>query len=465
MPCALLVNPWIYDFAAYDLWANPLGLLSLGALLREAGWETRLLDCLDRHHPALGPAAPPERPFHVGKFPAVEVEKPAPLRGIPRRYKRYGLPREIVERELAQAPPPDLILVTSGMTYWYPGVVEIIGLLREAFPRAPLALGGIYATLCPEHARLHCRPDALVAGEAETQLAGLAGRMTGFPLRLPPALERADPGDLADLPRPAWELLRSRRALAIETSRGCPYACSYCASKLLHPRYRRKPPAKVAEEIEWAVSTLGAEDFAFYDDALLFQPGEHFLRIAAEIARRGIRARFHTPNGLFADRITPEVAGAMRAMGVATLRLSLETTNANRLAQWNRRPRLAEFTAAVRALQAVGYSREQIGVYLLCGAPGQTMEEIRESVEFVLALGASPRLAEYSPIPGAPEWERARALTPLPLGEEPLYHNNSVFYRLAGAIDPGALEALKNEITRRLESARATGAASESGAC
>ncbi len=35
----LLLNPWIYDFAAYDLWLKPFGLLRVGALLREWGWE------------------------------------------------------------------------------------------------------------------------------------------------------------------------------------------------------------------------------------------------------------------------------------------------------------------------------------------------------------------------------------------------------------------------------------------
>ena len=49
----LLISPWIYDFAAYDLWSEPLGLLYIAALLREYGYEVSLIDCLDRHHPDL----------------------------------------------------------------------------------------------------------------------------------------------------------------------------------------------------------------------------------------------------------------------------------------------------------------------------------------------------------------------------------------------------------------------------
>ncbi|NUM82309.1 radical SAM protein, partial [bacterium] len=50
-PAILLVNPYLYDFAAYDLWIKPLGLLYLGAVLGENGCDVTLLDALDRHHP------------------------------------------------------------------------------------------------------------------------------------------------------------------------------------------------------------------------------------------------------------------------------------------------------------------------------------------------------------------------------------------------------------------------------
>ena len=47
----LCINPWIYDFAAYNTWIEPLGLLTVAGVLRAAGHEVALIDCLDRHHP------------------------------------------------------------------------------------------------------------------------------------------------------------------------------------------------------------------------------------------------------------------------------------------------------------------------------------------------------------------------------------------------------------------------------
>jgi len=46
----LLINPWIYDFAAYDFWLKPLGLLYLGGLLRANHHHISCIDCLDPYN-------------------------------------------------------------------------------------------------------------------------------------------------------------------------------------------------------------------------------------------------------------------------------------------------------------------------------------------------------------------------------------------------------------------------------
>ncbi|MDZ7371779.1 MAG: cobalamin B12-binding domain-containing protein, partial [candidate division KSB1 bacterium] len=162
---ALLFNPWIYDFAAYDFWIKPIGLLTLGALLRANGWTVQLIDCLDRYHP-LTVGKSKDKSDGTGKFIRQEIEKPAVLKDVPRRFCRYGMPPGLVRSLLEKIEAPDLILVTSVMTYWYPAVRDAVRLMREYFPQAHLMLGGIYATLCPQHAAA-MQPDELVTGEGE----------------------------------------------------------------------------------------------------------------------------------------------------------------------------------------------------------------------------------------------------------------------------------------------------------
>jgi hypothetical protein len=121
----LLVNPWIYDFAAHNLWIEPLGLLTIAAALRDNGWAVTVIDCLAPH-----PGTPRPRPDGSGKFLKTVLDRPDPVAHIPRRYGRYGLPFDQFDAALAATPIPDLVLVASGMTYWYPGVVEAIRRVR-----------------------------------------------------------------------------------------------------------------------------------------------------------------------------------------------------------------------------------------------------------------------------------------------------------------------------------------------
>ena len=164
----LLFNPWIYDFAAYDFWFKPIGLLTIGAVLRRLGYNIHLVDCLDRFHPELinylG-RKPESRSDYSGKFHRDSIEKPDVLQHIPRQFSRYGMPIDFVSQLLAAMEPPDVVLVTSFMTYWYVGVKDAIELLRRVFPKTKIILGGIYATLCSQHAHKILAPDFIIQGE------------------------------------------------------------------------------------------------------------------------------------------------------------------------------------------------------------------------------------------------------------------------------------------------------------
>jgi radical SAM superfamily enzyme YgiQ (UPF0313 family) len=152
----ILINPWIYDFAAYDLWMKPLGLLYIASVLRQNGHHVRFIDCVNFSHTLLKLENKvklfPRRSSGHGKLPKEIIPKPHPLRNINRNYNRYGITPNIFIEELKSHNRPDLILVTSMMTYWYPGVFDVISIIKHVYPGIPIILGGIYVTLCPEHA-------------------------------------------------------------------------------------------------------------------------------------------------------------------------------------------------------------------------------------------------------------------------------------------------------------------------
>ena len=193
-PHILLVNPWITDFAAYDFWAKPLGLLTLAGILRRHDFKVSYLDCLDRFHP-MAPASDPGARGGRGPYLKTHIPKPDVLGDIPRNFSRYGIRPEWFSQDLRALTQPDLVLVTSQMTYWYPGVQETIRVIKEIFPEATVILGGIYATLCRQHAADCSGADLITPGPGEGHILELAARHTGFPVKC-----RFDPEDMDTYP-------------------------------------------------------------------------------------------------------------------------------------------------------------------------------------------------------------------------------------------------------------------------
>lgn len=419
-PHVLLVNPWIHDFAAYDFWARPYGLLSLGAVLRDHGVRVSFVDCLDRRHPAAKGGDPRSR-HGRGPYLKTPIAKPAVLARIPRTYSRYGIRPEWLQADLAALdPPPDLILVTSMMTYWYPGVFETIAMLRRCLPGVPLVLGGIYARLCADHARAFSGADAVVTDTGRT-LWTLVREYTGWDVT-----PRYAPDDWLAAPPPAFDLQRRISYIPLLTTRGCPFRCAYCASGFLEPRMQRHPYRQVVAQIERWHRQYGVVDFAFYDDALLVDAAHHALPLLEAMVRSALPLRFHTPNALHIRAIDAETAALMFRAGFHTIRLGLETTAFDDRAELDTKVTEQEFRQAVANLKQAGFQPGSIGAYLLVGLPGQTVAAVEQAMAVVKAAGVVPVPAHYTPIPHTALWSAAVAASPYDLAADPLLTNNAI---------------------------------------
>ena len=436
-PHILLVNPWIHDFAAYDVWAQPLGLLQLGAGLRRHGCRISYIDCLDRFHPRA-PGADPGR--RNGRGPYMKTPLPAPpgLETLPRRFSRYGIPTDWFERDLRALSPPDLIMVTSVMTYWYPGVAETVRALKQVFPTTPLVLGGIYATLCRAHAETHIGADTVVSGPVDRGLLAILEAHIGFQTQ--PAF---DFEDLDDWPYPAFDLQHQIAYIPVLTSLGCPFRCDYCAAHRLQPRRRRRDPLAVVAELEYWHRRYGVRDFVFYDDALLVDADTHALPLLEALVRRTAGLRFHTPNALHIREISPQIAVLMRRSGFATVRLGLETAAPDDGTRLDRKLARHDFESAARNLLAAGFSAHEVGAYLLAGLPDQSLNALEDAILSVKAMGIRPILAYYTPIPHTALWERAVAVSRYDLEADPIYTNNAIFPCQREAFSWEALARLK----------------------
>ncbi|MCL6451250.1 MAG: B12-binding domain-containing radical SAM protein [Acetobacteraceae bacterium] len=161
----------------------------------------------------------------------------------------------------------DLVCLSS-MTQPAPRAYAIAEEFRRRGVRT--VMGGIHATVLPEEAAEHA--DTVVAGEAEELWPEfLADLLRGRPRRI---YRSPRPGqvDLTRSPLPRFELLPRDvyPLITVQTTRGCPHDCSFCAaSKVYGPRYRRKATAQIIRELEAVLAVRPGQMVLFADDNLL----------------------------------------------------------------------------------------------------------------------------------------------------------------------------------------------------
>jgi len=435
----LLINPWIYDFAAFDLWAKPLGLLYIGSFLEQYGYDVRLIDCLDRHHPAIKDKTIGKK-YATGKFFSEEIDKPPLVKDIPRKFKKYGLPTDIFIDALTKGKKPDLIVMTSIMTYWYQGVCDCIEQTKKILPDVPIILGGMYATLCTDHAQHYSGADYIIAGDGKISVLKIADSLSGHRH----AYQKL-PTDLDTLPPPAYHLYETLDSVSMITSLGCPYHCTYCASRFIQPHFIERNPDALFKEILHYHKTFSIGDIAFYDDALLIHADTRFIPLAEKIIHDKLPIRFHTPNGLSIRSINQHIAHLLYHAGFKTIRLSFESATDRIQRDSSMKTTNEELIAAQKHLRQAGYHNNEIEIYVMVGLPSQIRQEIIDTLSFVHDLGLKIKLVQYSPIPHTIDYDQALKNYPF-VGTDPLLHNNSVYAIKTNEIGYSNLMDIKNHV-------------------
>ena len=427
-PEILMVSPPIHDFAAYDFWLKPYGLLSVAGYLRGQA-NLVLFDYLDRLHPFVACREDLRSDeWGRGRFYSERISSPAPLKAIPRYFRRFGLPRDLFRHFLAERGPFDVALIQTVMTYWYGGVREVVDDIRRACPRAKIVLGGNYVTLCSDHAR-RLGVDLIVSG---TDLRPLWDVLGAAP----------------DLHQPAlWEVYERLGVGVLKLSQGCPFKCSYCSVPQVYGAFQPRALTRSLAEFE-LLTARGAQNVAFYDDALLFDAETVFVPFLQEVVRRGANVKFHCPNALNARFVTSALARLMVAAGFETFYLGFESASR----QWQQvtggKVYSDELARAVDYLVSAGADRNRITAYQIVGHPDSESQELEASMRFVRRLGVRGMLADFSPIPGTPDGDACRTWVDM---DEPLMHNNTAFPIIRMGFDEvNRLKDIQRQLNRTL---------------
>lgn len=304
--------------------------------------------------------------------------------------------------DVGDLPGCDLAAVST-MTAQAKDAYELSRRFREA--GVPTVLGGLHATAVPDDAGRHF--DAVVVGEGERVWPVLLrdaerGRLA----------RRYGPGpqfDLRAAPLPRFDLLDPERynRIPVQTQRGCPWRCEFCASSItIAPRYRVKPVEKVLAEIR-AVKAIWRRPFVEFADDNTFVRRRHSKDLMRALAADGSVRWFTETDVSVAD--DEELLSLMRAAGCVQVLIGLESPVAARLEgveqrrDW-KRGRFESYRRAVERIQSQGIAVN--GCFVL-GLDGSTPADFGAVARFVEESGLQEvQITVQTPFPGTPLYER-----------------------------------------------------------
>ncbi len=339
--------------------SQPIGLLSIAAVLRQAGHEVAVHDCkLD-------------------------------IQSLGRRLTRFA---------------PDVVGIRtlSSFTHILDRVARTV---HGLFPHVPIVVGGPHANALPADAitrgQARCAVlgegemtflellEPLLAGEDLATIAGIAyvddaGEVVETPPRPPIA-------DLDTLPMPAYDLVPmelyfslhhggtapSGRSATLFTSRGCPYRCSFCHN-LFGTRYRTRSADAVLDEMFYLHRRYGVEELEIHDDAFNMDL-RRLAAICDGLQRAGSPMLISFPNGLRGDRLPREALEQLAAAGTHHLALSPETAT----------PRLHDLLGKrmdLDKLHQAALDCDDLGIltlgYFMLGFPTETEAELQATIDW-----------------------------------------------------------------------------------
>jgi magnesium-protoporphyrin IX monomethyl ester (oxidative) cyclase len=346
---------------------------------------------------SISPVVNPAPPLGLGYIAAVLERVGCKVRIIDGSapYAYYSL-QDLVDE--VKSFSPDLVGLSIFITfsrYSY----QLMKLLSQQVG-VPIVVGGPQPTLLPEEA-LNNHADIVVRGDGEETVAelmdylegkiGLSGILgisyknsQGEIVHNPP---RSRIQDLDTIPFPAKHaFIREHYAKSgseinkfgnILTSRGCPYRCTYCATKLLGRKVRFRSPENVIAEIESLMVDYGVTKFAFLDDAVTISK-KHLQGICQLIIDRGLSISWICNSRL--DTVSRESLEMMKEAGCKAIDFGIESGNPETLRK------IRKGTTPERAIEVLRWTKE-LGIESMAnfmyGFPWETPEEMRITTDYI----------------------------------------------------------------------------------
>jgi anaerobic magnesium-protoporphyrin IX monomethyl ester cyclase len=419
----LLIDPPFYRLIGFYNRYFPVGLVSVGTALRDAGHEVIVYDADYNENPSV-----------IGNA------------SLTRHYQRYldsfrqpDNPVWMEMRQTIEAVRPDVVGITM-CTAYAASAFRVAEISKAISPGCPVIVGGPHATVRAEEILRICPAvDYVVRGEGEITarelMAAIAGSpggsvkaeglgdgctasredhrqaalddatleairgisfRTGGSIRHNPPRDRIR--DLDEFAPPDRALMMNRDTYSPEdmglimTSRGCPFSCTFCATDNRQVRYRSIE--HILREIKHVQATYKTVHFTLKDDSFTINK-KRVAEFCDALMRENLRIGWECNTRV--DLVTEEMLRTMKRAGCNGVKVGIESGSERVLERMNKRITVEQVRAAAKLFRKVGIHWTG---YFLIGTPGETIEDIYKTLDFMYEIRPDfAALGVYEPFP------------------------------------------------------------------
>ena len=339
---------------------------------------------------------------------------------------------QLIETILQEKPD---ILGFSAFTKDIKHIHDLVSKIRPKLSGTKIVLGGVQMTMMPEETYKYM--DNLIdfgfAGESEHAFSlfveFLDSNRSGVGLEEVPNLIWKENGaikrnkmnfteNLDDLEFPLWELIppnsypkaphgafmRQFPIAPTVTSRGCPYACTFCAAgSISGKRARYRSVDNVIEEIKYLKKRFGVREIHIEDDNFSFKR-ERVVDFSERLLKEDMGITWALPNGLRLNSLDIKTLKLMRRAGCYAVNVGVESGNDGILKKIKKGITKETIRSKILLVKEAGID---VGGFFIIGFPGETVKEIKETIDFSRLLPLDRiGVSYFQPYPGTEEYNK-----------------------------------------------------------
>lgn len=374
----LLINVPVWKQLGFVSNYNPgMGLLYIGAVLREHGHEVRIID------------AEAKRWWH----------------------------EELIE-EISKWNPTHIGL--SFLSNGFIPALELTKLIQSKFPKIWIAVGGVGPSAMPTYVLKRFGCDSVTVGEAELVIED---SFTKYGI-----IQGISPEDLDALPFPAYDLMEPTiggsewrgndpipqnidgliRETVVMWSRGCPHSCTFCSKATMPRKYPRlRSPEKIAQELNMLKDKFKINSVFVYDDELIGMGEKHNEWLLSVLEKIPKDISYKGQGRCNQKFVTEKIAKSLKSAGFFSMMMGCESGSEKVKRAVRKGTTNDDIRYSLKTLHEAGIL---VYSFWMVGLPEETRNEFYETERFIMELSPYSKwfqVSIFSPLPGSDFWDEA----------------------------------------------------------